>query len=116
MFSMKFIKKQIRNLSKFFLAVTVFILSGCLYFYSDKKTEIDVDEVLRLAGKLIVLPEGEKPTVATVTNLDPLYESPFFKNAKVGDKVIIYARSGKAILFRIDENKIVEVGPLNMKQ
>ena len=75
------------------------------------------EETLRLIGaisKLIVLPEGENPTVATVTDPERLREQPFFANAQTGDKVLIYTNSRKAILYSPTQNKIIEVAPINI--
>lgn len=74
-----------------------------------EETNLLVDEV----GKLIVLPQDESPTIATVTDLEKLKSQPFFANAQIGDKVLIYARAQKAILYRPDQNKIIELAPLN---
>lgn len=64
-------------------------------------------------GKIFSLPAGEVPTVATVSNLEKLRDQPFFANAKVGDKVIIYTTAQKAILYRPDTKQIIEVMPIN---
>ena|SRR3989344_4936222 len=71
-------------------------------------------EVLAAVGKLMVLPEGEEPTIATVSNLEQLASQPFFTNAKVGHKVLIYTEARKVILYDPVLNKIVEVAPLNI--
>lgn len=65
-------------------------------------------------SKIIVLPVDETPTVATVNNTEPLKDQPFFANAKVGYKVLIYTGAKKAILFDPVGNKIVEVAPINI--
>ena len=65
-------------------------------------------------GKLIVLPEGEQPTVATVSDAESLREQPFFAQAKNGYKVLIYTNARKAILYDPLSNKIVDVAPLNI--
>ncbi len=70
-------------------------------------------ELLDKVGKLIILPADEEPTIATVTDLKPLQDQPFFKNAKLGDKVLIYSVSKKAVLYREDQNIVVEVAPIN---
>ncbi len=112
---MKIKKKQINNFIKYLsVPILIVVLLICSYFlFFNKKSEISSDEVIRRAGKIVVLPSDEIPTVATITDLIPLKDSLFFKDAKLGDKVIIYAKSGKAVIFRIGENKIVEIGPLN---
>jgi hypothetical protein len=64
-------------------------------------------------GRMILLPEGELPTVATVTDPAALSNQPFFANAKVGYKVLVYSLAKKAILYDPVNNKIIEVGPIS---
>jgi len=66
-------------------------------------------------SQLIALPEDEDPTVATVSDKDQLDEQAFFKNAQKGDKVLIYTNASKVILYRPSENRVVEVGAVNIK-
>ncbi len=74
----------------------------------------EIEELVNRVGKLIVLPENEQPTVATVSDAESLREQPFFAQAKNGDKVLIYTNARKAILYDPLSNKIVEVAPLNI--
>jgi len=67
-------------------------------------------------GKLIVLPSGEQPNVATVSDINKLKGQPFFANARNGDKVLIYSRAQEAILYDPLVNKIVAVGPIALTQ
>lgn len=67
-------------------------------------------------GALIRLPPDEAPTVATVSDPEKLREQAFFKNASEGDKVLIYTRSKKAILYSPSEKRIVEVANVNLSQ
>ena len=67
-------------------------------------------------GKLISLPEDEEPTVATVLEKDKIKDQPFFSNAENGDKVIIYTKARKAIIYRPDTNMIIEVAPIEITQ
>lgn len=76
-----------------------------------------VEQAKKLAdevGKLVFLPTDEIPTVATVTDITKLKAQVFFKGAKNGDKVLIYAKAKKAILYDPILNKIIEIGPVNM--
>lgn len=72
-----------------------------------------VKEVVGQVGKLVVLPSDEKPTLATVTDLSKLKGQSFFVNAANGDKVLVYEKAKKAILYRPSLNKIVEMTPLS---
>lgn len=61
---------------------------------------------------LMELPKGEDPTIATVSDTKKLADQPFFVNAQNGDKVLIYSKAKKAILYRPGTNKIIEVAPI----
>jgi len=93
------------------------------YFYS-QLSELKADpqaraqkEVASLVAKvsqLIVLPENETPTVATVSDVEALSAQPFFAKASNGDKVLIYTSAKKAILYNPEMNKVVEIAPVNI--
>ena len=80
----------------------------------NKLTEDETKATIDAVGKLIVLPEGEQPTLATVSDPEKLKDQPFFAHAKVGDKVLIFTNAKKAILYNPTENKIVDVAPVNI--
>lgn len=70
-------------------------------------------DVLDKVGKLIELPTGEQPTIATVTNPDLLNGQAFFAKAKKGDRVILYSTAKLAILYDETANKIINFGTIN---
>ncbi len=70
--------------------------------------------LIEQVGKLMELPLGEEPTIATVSDVQKLKDQPFFTSAQNGDKVLIYQKAKKAILYRPSTQKIVEVGPVNI--
>ncbi|OGN27581.1 MAG: hypothetical protein A2941_01120 [Candidatus Yanofskybacteria bacterium RIFCSPLOWO2_01_FULL_49_17] len=93
------------------------------YFYSEysvlkqdpnKLAQEETAKLIAKVGKLIVLPEDETPTVATVADPEKLQSQPFFAKAKKGDKVLIYANVKKAILYDVENNMILEVAPINI--
>lgn len=107
------------------LVVAVVAIGLAVYFYNQasqlkndpqKLAADEVQRVVERVGELIVLPEGEQPTVATVTDPERLKDQPFFAKAKVGDRVLIYTNARKAILYDPVAHKIVEVAPLNIGQ
>ncbi len=79
--------------------------------------KIAAEEVKKLVaevGKLIDLPNGEDPTVATVSDIEKLKDQAFFQKAKNGDKVLIYANSKKVILYDPNLKKVIDIAPINI--
>jgi len=108
--------------------IAIAIGAGGIYYLAKNRPELlglplgqtqvaaEVDALIAEVGKLIALPSDEKPTVATVTDVEKVKEQPFFTNAQNGDKVLIYTNAKKAILYRPSEKRIVEVGAVNIRQ
>lgn len=74
----------------------------------------ETQQLVNEVGKLVQLPQGETPTIATVNNATKLQNQAFFKDAQNGDKVLIYSKSGKAVLYRPSTNKIIEYSTVNL--
>lgn len=74
--------------------------------------EQEVSEVIAAIGKHILLPDGEEPTVATVSDPDKLKDQLFFKHAKAGDKVLIYTKAKMAYLYDPKKDILLEVAPI----
>ena len=74
----------------------------------------EAQQVIEKVSRLIVLPEGETPTIATVSDPEKLKDQAFFSKAQKGDRVLIYTTAKKAILYSPTANKIVEVAPINI--
>ena len=108
------------------LAVLIFAPSYFFYSKYQKAQKLlkdpsyiqkqEVKSLVEKVGKLIDLPEGEEPTIATVSDKEKLSAQPFFSKAENGDHVLIYTKAKKAVLYRPSTNKIIEVGPVNIGQ
>lgn len=129
-----FIKKIVTNIvldtkRKFILLAVIFLIvvigmGGVAYYFWREASEIkrnpqkaaqeEITKTLEEVGKLIVLPEGETPTIVTVVDPERLRDQPFFANSKKGDMVLIYTNAKKAILYDPVQRKIIEVAPLNI--
>lgn len=73
--------------------------------------EKEVSELISAVGKLLVLPEGEEPIVATISDITVLADKqPFFEKASNGDKILVYTQAGKAIIYSPERNIIINVG------
>lgn len=108
------------------LIVLLILVGISYYFYSQyrktqlllkKESTIAKDEakyLLSMIEKLIDLPQDEAPTIATVTDKSVLPKQPFYTKAENGDKILLYEKAKRAILYRPRLNKIIEVAPLNI--
>jgi Na+-translocating ferredoxin:NAD+ oxidoreductase RnfG subunit len=76
------------------------------------KTEIQ--QIINQISKSVALPNNETPTLATVNDVGKLKNQNFFKNAQNGDKVLIYSKSGQAVLYRPSTKQVIEYAPINL--
>jgi hypothetical protein len=66
--------------------------------------------ILDEVSKLMILPNGEA-SLLTISNPEKLAEQKdFFKKSQQGDKLLVYSK--KAILYRPEKKKIVDVAPV----
>jgi hypothetical protein len=110
------------------LLVLIVALLPSLYFYhKNQQTEQKLNgststnlqttaEVVKRVGRHILLPSGEQPTVATVSDASKVRNQAFFANAANGDKVLVYAQAKKAYLYRPSIDRVIEVAPLAPSQ
>ncbi len=109
------------------VVITILALGSTYYFFNQYQEAQKLlkdpsaisrkqgDEIKAKLSKLIVLPD-EAPTIATITDIKQLDKQPFFKNAQNGDKLIIFPKARKAILWRPSSNLIIETAPVNIGQ
>lgn len=72
------------------------------------------EQLVSEVGQLVVLPTGETPTIATVSDASKLKNQAFFAEAENGDKVLIYTQAKRAILYRPSTGKVIEIAPINL--
>lgn len=78
--------------------------------------EEEKQAVLSQLRNLMILPEGD-PVLFKVSNEEVMrQQQAFFKDTKNDDVLLVFQESGKAIIFRPSENKIVNSGPVNFDQ
>lgn len=119
-------KKGKTNILTILLIIAVFglsITSLTLYGYNQdlKKNQVKTTEtpaqkeykrIKEKVSKLMQIPEKEKFFLGTYESKTKLKENPFFKDAKDNDKYLIFSETGKAIIYRESENKLINVGPI----
>jgi len=106
------------------LAILVVVFGATTFYFYNRYSEIKANpqataeettqDLVEEVSKLMILPEGETPTVATVVDPEKLKDQVFFARAKAGDKVLIYPNARKAILYDPVNKKVVEVAPVNI--
>ena len=79
----------------------------------NKDAASEIETLVEAVSKLIELPTGETPTLATVSDKTKLEGQSFFKRAENGDKVLIYTNAGKAILYRPTLGKVIDMAAIN---
>lgn len=123
----KLSKKRAKTLFILFVVLAVLGSGGYLYkrnrdLSAENKllsnptevAKIQQEELVSLVGALVVLPSGETPTVATVSDAAKLKDQAFFVEAQNGDKVLIYTKAKKAYLYRPSTDKLINIAPVNI--
>ncbi len=95
--------------------ITVLLLAAWAgYTYVNLNTNKSIPTALiQKIGRHYLLPPNEEPVIATVTDRTKL-TTEFLKAAKNGDKLLVYEKSGIAIIYRPSIDKLVRVGPVNI--
>ena len=128
---------KMRKIILALLFIAIIGLSGAVFYFANKASKLsslsskdinqmqttststtqnEITNLVEVIGKLIVLPVGEVPTIATVSDPEKLKDQTFFANAKVGDKVLIYVQAKKAFLYSVSLGKLIEVAPIDVGQ
>lgn len=106
------------------IVILLIAISGFMYYqYQNAKKKIDsstsnssqINSTLAKVTKIAVVPTNETPTIATIKNVSKLKSQLFFANAQDGDRVIVYSKSGEAVLYRPSTNQIVNISAVNVK-
>ena len=112
------------NKTGFFLPILVLIAllgstGSAVYFYrqyreslKEQKALTEIEQIVRKVSLLMELPQGETPTLATVSDKTQLQNQDFFQKAENGDRILVYSDARKAILYRPSIHKIIDVAPI----
>jgi hypothetical protein len=105
------------------LAVLIIVIGSLGFYFYNKATALkanpntvaqkEATDIIERAGKLILLPQGETPVIASVTDPEKLRDQAFFAKAKIGYKALFYQNSGRAYLYDPVANRIIAVAVLS---
>jgi hypothetical protein len=110
-----------------FFTILIFVIAiglGICFYYklnkiqnnSNQVREREVDVLVSKVSDLYLIPLDERPTIATVSDPLALKDKSFFKQSEKGDKVLIFTKAGRAVLYRPRIDKIIEVAPIRNNQ
>lgn len=114
-----------KNMAVVFIVILAAAIGASVYFYAQYQQasyrlqhpsaaqDEDTKALIAKVSALMLLPPNEQPTIATVADKEKLKNQPLFGKAENGDKVLVYMKALKAILYRPSTNKIIEVGPVS---
>ena len=77
-----------------------------------RKAKENADSLGTKVAKQVDVPKDETPSIATVTDVNLLQDQEFFKQAKNGDKLLIYEKKKIVILYRPSEDKVIAQAPV----
>lgn len=74
---------------------------------------VSAQQLTEEISKHLLLPD-ERPTLATVSDTEKLKGQEFFKNAENGDKVLIFPKAGRALIYRPSTDQVIEYAKVNL--
>ncbi len=117
---MKINRNNIFNIVVSIIALFAILLSGYFYYQlkniksntSINNKQDEIKSLIDRVSRLYLVPKGEEPTIATVSDPEVLKDQSFFTLSEKGDKVLIFKNAGRAILYRPSIDRIIEVAPI----
>ncbi|MBI2450820.1 MAG: LytR C-terminal domain-containing protein [Parcubacteria group bacterium] len=82
----------------------------------EEKAREELAAAMASVGELMILPEGDEPVLATVTDAETLIkQQAFFTGAVNGDQLLLFPRNLKAVLYSPSRKMIVNMGPIQQQ-
>lgn len=79
----------------------------------EEKAQKELAAAVAAVGELMILPEGDEPVLATVTDAAALTaQQAFFTGAIDGDQLLLFPKNLKAVIYSPSRNKIINAGPI----
>lgn len=92
-----------------FFMVAVVVLTGAVLLLRPSAGELTHDEIVIRVNKELSISGDANPAILTVEDKTQATQ-PFLQQAENGDKVLLYYKAMKSVLFRPSENRIVHQG------
>ncbi len=78
------------------------------------QSQAETASLIKEVGAFVLLPDGETPTIATVTDIERLKSQEFFGRAQNGDMVLVYTSARLAVLYRPSFKKVLTVSTVTI--
>jgi hypothetical protein len=105
-------RKQLRRTIMAFGGIVLIALAGWIWSATHTVDAATANaDLIAAVSKQAVLPKGETPSITTVVDENKLNQE-FLRNAKKGDKVLLYFQSSQAVVYRPSTGQVVNMGPL----
>ncbi len=75
--------------------------------------DLERERLVAEIGAYMQLPD-EDPTLAAVSDVSKLKGQEFFKNAQNGDRVLIFSKAERALLYRPSTHKVIEYSRISV--
>lgn len=116
--------KRIIKLAMYIILILL-LIAGAYYGYNKytstdsykaKQVESEAKDLVSQVSKLMILPD-ETPAIFNIQDPEKLVSQQlFFKGAEKDDKLMVFQKAGKAVLYSPSKNKIINVGPITFDQ
>lgn len=116
------LKRFIRNYRWQIIVLAVILIGAAAggWWLAQRKQEIssgdvEVRAIVQKVQKHMLLPGDESPGLVTVVDKSKIVDIPFLQHsAENGDKLLVYTKARKAILYRPSIDRVVDVGPVSI--
>lgn len=108
------VKKSRKARAAILVAVALCILGGSVVALNRMRTPNynDVTTITKALKNHVLVPD-EPPILATVTDKTAL-RTPFLKESENGDRIVIYPKAKKVIIYRPSVDRVVSIGPVDV--
>lgn len=67
------------------------------------------EQLIKDVNKAAVMPKDEQPIIREISELKSLASQPFYYDAQIGDRVLVFSKAKKAILYRPSTGQVVNI-------
>lgn len=81
-----------------------------------ERAQKELASAVAAVGELMILPEGDEPVLANVTDAEALIkQQAFFAGAVDGDQLLLFPKNMKAVIYSPSRDKIINAGPIEQQ-